>query len=153
MAINNKGIPPKKTIPGFTKSLRRMPELLQNEIIKSWNQNTIQTLDDAKQNAPVASGDLEGSGKFLKAKFTPNGIESQIIFSMPYAAKLNTGKLKNGKKIRLVKAGETSQRLKGVTIKKQRTGKLGYLNKAVQKNGQFFVDDIKKILGKVWKTA
>jgi hypothetical protein len=150
MALD-KRISKRKTIAGFSDGLKRMPELLKNEIIKSWNQNTIQTLDDAKQNAPVATGDLEGSGKFLKAVFTPNGIESQIIFSQPYAARINLGKTKSGKKIRLKKPGEVSQRLEGITIKKQRTGKIGFLNKAVEKNGPFFVDDLKDIIGKVWK--
>ena len=76
-------------------------------------------------NAPVATGNLEGSGARVKAQITSKGIRSALLFKMPYAEFINS--ITNKDQLR--NPGELSYYLKGTKVKKKRKGKTQFLDK------------------------
>lgn len=107
---------------------------VDNEIVKEWQMESLQVMADAQRLAPVASSTLQGSANTLSAKITDKGVESAVLFKVPYAAKLND----KDSGIRLKNRGELSYYAGGTKVKKAKKGRLGYLDIAVSKGIPFF---------------
>lgn len=107
---------------------------------------TLEVLAEAQTRAPVASGTLEGSGSFLQARMTRGGVQSAVLFKVPYARKLN----KRDADIRLKEVGETSYYVNGTKVTKRRKGLLGFLDRSVDINKGRFTDISKKSVSKAF---
>ena len=130
----------------YQKSLDTLSARVLKAIQARWTIQTVQALDDAKEKAPFASGDLIRSGSFKKASISRRGIESRIVFTAPYASRLNDPK--SG--LRLKNKGEVSYRIAGKDVIKVRKGELGYLDKAVDENEPNFLNLVKKSVNESW---
>jgi hypothetical protein len=122
-------------VADFAKEFQMFPDKIEREVLRPWTQQTIETWSDARARAPVASGDLVGKSNIVEAKVTAKGIQSSVVFRMPYAAKLNDKKAN----IRLKEVGEISY-YHPQKIEKKRKGELGYLDNAVEAGSDYFTD-------------
>jgi hypothetical protein len=125
----------KEFVADFAKAFQMFPDKIEREVLRPWSIQTRETLSDAQSRAPIASGRLVGSGSMIQARVTNTGIQSSIVFNVPYAAKLND---KNSR-LRLKEPGEISYRTPTI-VKKQRKGELGYLDNAVEAGNDYFTN-------------
>lgn len=137
----------KYTVEEFTRWLHKFPARIQAEALKAWDRQTMDIQGDAAQRTPLVSGDLQGSGRNIKAKVTPHGILSYIVFGMPYASVIESG-MRNGKPIHLRPVGYQYKH-----HKKDRLGEIGFLTKAGKAGHQGLVDTMEAVIDKVWNAS
>ena len=133
-------------LSAFIKALPKFSKGVQAEFLNSWNKNTKFTLAEANKKVPVAAGELQRSGKALKAEITPTGIKSYIEYTQPYAERLND----TDSGVTLKEVGKLSYYSGGARVNKRQKGELGYLNKAVDQEADNFVNDLMKMIDKEW---
>lgn len=117
---------------------------VDDKVLRTWTLLTVEVMTKAQKLAPLASGALEGSAGFLRAKLTPNGVESSVMFKVPYARKLNDKE--SG--IILKERGEISYMVGDTVVKKKRKGRLGFLDIAVNRNQRDFNAILKQEISK-----
>lgn len=126
----------KESLETFAKNFSKFDDIVETEIIRMWNEETAEVLRKSQEKAPVRVGDLQGSGRFIRAKETPTGIESFVEFKVPYASVINDGE-RNGKPISLKPVGHSYFK-SGKQAKRQK-GEVGFLSKAVDEGDSEFV--------------
>lgn len=137
----------KLTIAQFSKRLPTLNKSFLKALSRQWDLETLETLEDSRDNAPLASGTLINSSSTTRAKITNNGIESSIIYKVPYAKKLNDP----NSGLRLKEKGELSYTVKGVMVFKDKKGELGFLSNAVSGGFSLFKNAIEDSLIKAWR--
>jgi len=132
----------------FSRNFSNQMLKVDDNLLRNWTLATVNAMTNAQRLSPVASGTLEGSADYIRARVTSSGVQSAILFKVPYAKKLND---KNSG-IRLKNKGEISYyvgkkninsttkkgKRGGTVVKKQRKGRLGFLDIAVDKQQASF---------------
>jgi hypothetical protein len=115
----------------FIKNFIRLPTETQRMTIGDWNANTLLAMSLAQKYSPLKTGQLQGSARMLKAKVTPQGIESSFIFAVPYAYRMEKW------------TGNINQSINPFA-------QAGYAKRGVEEQEPFFILDLKKTIGKVF---
>jgi hypothetical protein len=134
----------KETLEQFANNLHKFSPLIVKAVLKDWQNYTEESFADSQEKVPILTGDLLRSGNFKKATITPKGIESKIVYTMPYAQVIESGE-RNGKPIELKPQGfEYSHATKA------RQGQTKYLSSSVEDNTPNVIKDIMDSIGKAW---
>lgn len=142
----------KELLAQFVKKFPKLGDIIEKKVLNPWNIQTIETMGLAGERAPVASGTLEGSQDFLKAKVTATGIQSAILFKVPYAKLLNqkAPKSKLGRSLILKNPGELSYRVNKTRVEKQRKGEFAFLTKQTEEDKSIFTKIVSIAVSKGW---
>lgn len=127
----------KESLETFAKNLHRFNDIILNNVLKTWQNYTFGVLGTAQENVPILTGFLLRSGSQKKAVTTAKGIESQVVFTMPYARRIESGE-----GIELKPKG-----YKYPHATKERKGRTGFLSFAVEKEADPLMIDLKKDIG------
>ena len=140
-----------RTLKAFIKEIPGINDELMKEVVAQWNVETQFVLSDSNKRVPIAAGFLQRSGITEAASFKPTGIQSKIVYNVPYASKLND--VSSG--LDLKESGELSYYAGGQRVNKQRKGELGFLDLAVEQasNKKRFIKVVDKAISKVWKNT
>lgn len=95
----------KEELEVFAKNIKRWPKKVQELFTKTWQEYTDEVFGESQNQVPIAGGSLLRSGEVREAKVTSNGIESYIVYAVPYARTIHEGKTSRGKKIDLKPVG------------------------------------------------
>jgi hypothetical protein len=142
----------RETLEQFARNLHKFTPLITKRILRDWQNYTEESFDSAVNGGqiPILTGTLQRSGAFLKARITPRGIESSIVFSQPYAVTMEKGETKSGKEINYRIQGQIFNVGKGSYATKQQTGRPGWLSDAIESNKPDVEQDILKSIGDAW---
>ena len=135
----------RETLEQFARNLDKFSPLIVKRIIRDWQNYTEESFSDSQNKVPILSGDLLRSGSWKKATITPRGIESRIIYTMPYARVIEEG-VRDGKPIKLKPTG-----YKYPNETKAREGQFDYLGSSVDANTPNVEKDIFKSIEKAWE--
>jgi len=108
----------KETLKQFIDKLPKFSSSLDKLNQARFNAQAIQTLDDAKERAPLASGTLVDSGSVKRVSIKGGTLEVQWIFNVPYAKALDDPK--SGLNLKAV--GKISSYIGGQKIRKKKKG-------------------------------
>ncbi len=136
-----------ESLKEFVRNMSKFDDLVVRGIQKAWQAHTVEAFGLSLENVPIASGNLARSGSFKSAKITARGIQSSIVYTQPYAAKLEKGVTDTGKLLQLKEAGELSYYAGGTKVIKAKKGKLGFVKKAIAKDNASLIADIFKVIG------
>lgn len=134
-----------RTLKDFARNLNKFSPLIVQRIVRDWQNYTEESFAESQSKVPILTGDLARSGMFKKAAITPRGIESRIIYTMPYAVVIESGE-RDGKPITLRPAGYEYPH-----ATKAREGQFQYLSSSVKANEPEAIRDIKRSIGKAWE--
>jgi len=135
-----------ETLEEFTKKLPSFPVVIQKRILKDWQTYTDEVFAQSQNEVPIASGALLRSGSVLNAKITSNGIESAIVYNLPYARKIHDGEDSKGRTINLKPAGYVYP--DGTT--KAREGEYLFLEEPARTQLDDVTKAISKSISKAW---
>ena len=137
------------------KEFKNFDDDVLNAALQAWDKETGYTLGDSQRRAPVAGGFLIRSAIQKKAFISNTGIASKIIYTVPYAEKLNdlTYLTPSSNKIDLKEEGKISYKVDGMIVKKKKKGELGFLDLAVEDSSQKgrFTKAAGDAISKAWK--
>lgn len=140
----------KESLKEFSRNFHKFDELTMQGIKAAWSKHTENAFGFALDRVPVAGVILADSGSFTFAKITPQGIESQIVFAVPYAKMIERGTDRNGKAIRLKEVGELSYYAGGTRVNKRKKGEVGFLRKGIKQDTPALINDIFKAVGRAF---
>lgn len=136
----------RETLEQFAKNLSKFSPTIVKRIVKDWNEYTVEVHAESQSRVPILSGDLLRSGTFKQAKITAQGIESYIVYNLPYAKVIEEG-VRDGKIISLKPQGYVYP--DGQT--KEREGRFSYLGTAVKNQLPDTITAIKRSISKAWE--
>jgi hypothetical protein len=138
-----------RTLKGFIKEFPKFGNDITSAVVADWNEETGYVQGEAQRRAPVAGGFLIRSSVIRRAVWTNRGVESKIIFTVPYAQKLND----ITEDINLKEKDELSYTVRGMQVFKRKKGELGFLDLAV-KNASLkdrFINIMNKAINRAWR--
>jgi hypothetical protein len=134
-----------ESLQDFVKNLDKFPLLIQKSVVRDWQNMTDNVFAESQEKVPIHSGALLLSGQVVNARITKNGIESSIIYALPYARDIESGKREDGTDITLVDVG-----VKYNNFTKTRKGQFAYLSTSIESYEDIVINDIKKSIGLAW---
>ncbi len=140
----------RESLKTFVDNIAKFDQLLVRGILNKFTLFTNEALTTAQKSSPKASGTLERSGSVKRAKITPTGVESGIVFNAPYALFLEGGVLPNGKEIKYKKRGEISYYAGGTKIRKARRGGDTFASRGVRSQSKKILDALNDEISKVF---
>lgn len=129
----------RESLSVFIKNFKNYGIDVQKSFLKQFNIRTIDVLGLAQSRTPVVTGDLEGSGSYIKARVTNTGIRSAIVFKMPYANKIENGD------VNLAPEGTVYNTKKGKKTKR-RLGQTKYASSAIEDKSDDFLNALENVI-------
>ncbi len=133
----------RETLEQFAKNLHKFSPLIQQRILKNWQTYTGETFAQSQDEFPILTGALLRSGSVRNAKITSNGIESSIVYNLPYAQRIHDGDEEGNLELKPV-----GFRYSHAT--KAREGEFLYLEEPARIQRDQALKDIKKSIGEAW---
>jgi hypothetical protein len=141
----------RETVKEFVNNLKNMPQTIIKLVLTKWNQVTLETTGVAKELAPQSNNQrlTNSMTPTIKAKLTKTGLKSALIARVPYAGVLEKGERK-GKKLNYKSAGEISYYEQGKKIYKLKKGGAKFMERAVDRKEDDFMQAIMKVIDIAW---
>ena len=138
-------MPQKETLKDFSNNIKKFPKILNRRVVDEWQKYTEEAFSLSLERVPILSANLANSGSFKKATITAQGIESAIVYTMPYANYIEGGKTAKGKPLNYKEVGEKS----GPYTKAQK-GQAKFLESSVEDEYDSAIEDVKKAISEAW---
>ena len=125
----------------FIKNFGKLDDIIKKQIGKDWNLYTSDAFGFSQDNVPVWTGELRLSGDKLKARITIRGVESSIVYKVPYAGYVHDhpGPLRSVPGPYPLWLGKGNGTVKQ---KKSTQGEPGFLDKGIKKATPLWYDKI-----------
>jgi len=142
-------LPKKETLGQFVKNWNKFPTKLKSRIAENWQDYTDEVFAESQNKVPILSGQLQRSGTIKEARVTRQGVESLIVYNMPYANYIHNGLTKKGAVINLTEKGETVRTSAG-TFTKARKGEFLFLENPAKELRREAIKDISDSISKTF---
>ncbi len=139
-------MPRKETLSQFAKNLHKFSPAIIKRILRDWQNYTEESFHLSQNRVPILTGDLQRSGGIKVAKITSKGIESSIIYNLPYAQVIESGIDRNSNPIVLRPQG-----FEYPHATKAREGQFRFLAESVADEEKNVLDDLERSIEQAWE--